>query len=81
MHFRAAMIGAVMCTPRKAMAAAALWLAAGTAGACDVPVIVVALHEWQRQPYYAVYFYRGRASPADTEVYALLERLSAGKAG
>lgn len=71
-----------MSTPRKAIvAAAAMWLAAATAGACDVPVWVMALREWPREPYRVGYFYRGKASPADAEANALLERLSAGKQG
>ena len=48
-------------------AAAALYLAAATAGACDVPVCVMALREWRREPYRVGYFYRGEASPAGTE--------------
>ena len=62
-------------------AAAALYLAAATAGACDVPVCVMALREWRREPYRVGYFYRGEASPADAQANALLERLAAGKQG
>ena len=62
-------------------AAAALYLAAATAGACDVPVCVMALREWRREPYRVGYFYRGEASPADAQANALLERLAADKEG
>ena len=60
---------------------AATLLLAGAAQACDTPVYQYTIQMWQRDPYYAYYFYSAAEQTDDGPVNRYLERVARGTEG
>ncbi len=58
---------------------AAVFAMTVAAQACDAPVYLFALENWQRDPYQALYFYRDREASQDREINSYLERVASGE--